>query len=571
MPPAQQKARCGMDIANRRFTRDGNRGRAEGVVLLRDRFEIGDRLAGATDGYGTSYRAEVLEATAAPRRTVALVVLRRRVGADPELLATLSREFAKLRALEHPNIERLLELNCDGDACYYTSEFIDGEPLRAVLEHLKPERLEAGEADAVLRTVGSALAHAHAAGVAHGNVRAEHVLVTMDHDFVLTGFLARRLAKGRARAPTAGADVRALALLALELYTGSREVEALERLNGLPRERSKAIRAALMARGSRAEPTVAEFLATAGLVSESEEYEDDHEEASSWVVPEVTSVVDVPRYRAEQSIEPPPWRAPLRRAAPKPKRRSLWLRLGAVTALATMAAIGLVVYLDQQDPDWRVSLAELESSSREALRAATARLAAGPDTESGAVAPAPITTADPPGDTGLIAGNEPALEPAPSSAPPEPTAPVEPSPPAPEPAGATQPTLVDAAPAPAPSSAHAPPEPAVLSLDVPSIAAGENHTAVAIDVVRRGDASSRAAATWWTTPATATADDDYASFGTTMLEFAPGETVRRVLIPLVDDGIREPDETFVVHLAPRPRGALPGPVMTTRVTVYDDD
>jgi hypothetical protein len=115
------------------------------------------------------------------------------------------------------------------------------------------------------------------------------------------------------------------------------------------------------------------------------------------------------------------------------------------------------------------------------------------------------------------------------------------------------------------------PTASVVSLDVRAIAAGENHTAVAIDVVRTGDANRTAAATWWTTPATAKAYDDYASFGTTMLEFAPGETVRRVLIPLVDDGVREPDETFTVHLAARPQSAMPGPVMQTRVTVYDDD
>jgi hypothetical protein len=55
------------------------------------------------------------------------------------------------------------------------------------------------------------------------------------------------------------------------------------------------------------------------------------------------------------------------------------------------------------------------------------------------------------------------------------------------------------------------------------------------------------------------------------LTFGPGETVRRVLVPLVDDGTREPAETFSVHLGERMRGAAPGRVLTTRVTVHDDD
>ena len=52
--------------------------------------------------------------------------------------------------------------------------------------------------------------------------------------------------------------------------------------------------------------------------------------------------------------------------------------------------------------------------------------------------------------------------------------------------------------------------------------------------------------------------------------FPPGATVERVLIPLVDDGVREPSETFTVHLA-QPQGGVAGAVTTTRVTIYDDD
>jgi hypothetical protein len=110
----------------------------------------------------------------------------------------------------------------------------------------------------------------------------------------------------------------------------------------------------------------------------------------------------------------------------------------------------------------------------------------------------------------------------------------------------------------------------VLSLDVPRIAAREDHTAVAIDIVRTGDTTHEAAVGWWTTPDTAHEDDDYAHTGRQTVKFPPGATVERVLIPIVNDGVREQDETFTVHLS-RPSGGVAGAVTTTRVTLHDDD
>jgi hypothetical protein len=46
--------------------------------------------------------------------------------------------------------------------------------------------------------------------------------------------------------------------------------------------------------------------------------------------------------------------------------------------------------------------------------------------------------------------------------------------------------------------------------------------------------------------------------------------VQRVLIPLVDDSVREPDKVVTVHLS-RPRDGVTGDVTATRVTLYDDD
>jgi hypothetical protein len=113
-------------------------------------------------------------------------------------------------------------------------------------------------------------------------------------------------------------------------------------------------------------------------------------------------------------------------------------------------------------------------------------------------------------------------------------------------------------------------DPAVVSLDVPRIAAREDHSVVAIDIVRSGDTSREAAVGWWTTPDTAHEEDDYARTGRQTVTFPAGATVERVLIPIVNDGVRESDEAFTVHLS-RPRNGVMGAVTVTRVTLHDDD
>ena len=188
------------------------------------------------------------------------------VGASRSMLAALQRDFARLRTLDHPHIARLVELGYNGQQYYVTGERLDGEPLREVLTHLAPERLEIGEADDIVRAIGSALAYAHEHGIAHGDVRAENVLVTMDRRFVLTNFLARRVAKVTSRPPRASDDLRGLARLAAELYTGSTSLEALRAAahGDVPAARLNAIRAVLEA-PSRRRRASSRFLAAAGL------------------------------------------------------------------------------------------------------------------------------------------------------------------------------------------------------------------------------------------------------------------------------------------------------------------
>jgi serine/threonine protein kinase len=440
------------------------------------------------------------------------------------MLAALQRDFARLRTLEHPHIARLVELGCNGQQYYVTGERLDGEPLREVLNHLLPERLDVGEADDIVRAVGSALVYAHEQGVAHGAVRAENVLITMDRRVVLTNFLARRVAKVAARPPRPLDDLKGLARLAAELYVGSASTDALRAAvhSEVPAKRLNAIRAVLDA--AKRASSVADFLETAGLASDG---------------------AGVTTRRAE-----------------KPSRSwSIWrlvFPMAAVAAIATLVA--------SYHGGVGASAEELKARGLDALRTVAARVA--PPAREPAQRRASAELLSP------AAVEDPA--PAPPEPTPEPPAAEAPPPASTQPAGAKSPALPSATGATtaavsrprAESRARA--APAVLSLGTPRIAAREDHSVVAIDIIRSGDTRSETAVGWWTAPDTAHEEDDYAGIGRQTVTFPAGATVERLLIPIVNDGVRESDEVFTVHLS-RPRGGVTGAVTATRVTLHDDD
>lgn len=459
------------------------------------------------------------------------------------MLAALQQDFARLRTLEHPSIARLIELGYNGQQYYVTGERLDGESLREVLNHLLPERPEIVEADEIVRAIGGALIYAHEHGIAHGDVRAENVLVTMDRRFVLTNFLARRIAKMASRAPRPGDDLKGFARLAAELYTGSISPHALRSAahGSVPAARLNAIRAVLDG-GNRRPASVAEFLENAGLADD-----------------EDLQVVLAPRQTATPS-----------RKSRSERSWSLWRLVVPMAALALLGSLGAAYH-----GGVRVSAEELKERGLDALRAVTARVTPPAGDAAPNAADDPFIEGEPApeleGEAGLAAEIEPAAEaPAPKQEPAE----ERPAPLEARPAAAA--VAAPAVPAPVVTAetgaavAVEQSEPAVVSLAVPRIAAREDHSVVAIDVVRTGDPSRELSLSWWTTPDTAHDEEDYVAPGRRTITFPAKETVQRVLVPLVNDGVRESAEAFTVHLA-RPRGGMLGEVTSTRVTLHDDD
>ena len=142
---------------------------------LADRYAI-ERELGA-GGMATVYLAEDLR----HHRKVALKVLR------PEIAATIgagrfAREIEVAARLQHPNIVPLLDSGEAAGFFFYVMPFIEGESLRDRLA--RSGALAIPDAVRILIEVADALAHAHAHGVVHRDIKPGNVLLSGRHALV---------------------------------------------------------------------------------------------------------------------------------------------------------------------------------------------------------------------------------------------------------------------------------------------------------------------------------------------------------------------------------------------------
>ncbi len=127
-----------------------------------------ERLIGA-GGYGEVWQAEV-------RATGASVALKRIPLSDPTQRKAALSEAAMLSALAHPHLVRLHRLVQVDGALVLVLDLASGGTLARLLA--SRGRLTPGETITALAPIAAALAHAHAAGVVHGDVTAGNVLFT---------------------------------------------------------------------------------------------------------------------------------------------------------------------------------------------------------------------------------------------------------------------------------------------------------------------------------------------------------------------------------------------------------
>jgi serine/threonine protein kinase len=143
------------------------------------------------------------------------------------------REIAVTAALQHPHILPLFDSGEAAGRLYYVTPYVEGETLRARLA--REGALPPAEAVRLARQIADALAHAHARGVVHRDVKPENVLLRDGHVLVADFGIALAAEQDFEQAPgsAGGARLTRTGLLlgtprymAPEQATGDRAVDA---------------------------------------------------------------------------------------------------------------------------------------------------------------------------------------------------------------------------------------------------------------------------------------------------------------------------------------------------------
>jgi serine/threonine-protein kinase len=134
---------------------------------------VGDFVLEAPIGagaMGTVYRARHAE-TGLP---CAVKLLGEGALARPELRKRFEREAIALAHLRHPNVVEVLAIGVEGDEPFLATELLVGTSLEAVVQgaRLTPERALRIGTDII-----AGLAHAHARGLVHRDVKPENVFL----------------------------------------------------------------------------------------------------------------------------------------------------------------------------------------------------------------------------------------------------------------------------------------------------------------------------------------------------------------------------------------------------------
>ncbi len=469
--------------------------------------------------FGTVYRASDLLDGTTRGPAVAVWVLPPELANHGPALAAFRRDLERVSELRHPNIARVLDVGQDGNRMFVATESTDGATLRGVLDALRPETLDPGEADEVVESLGAALLYAHERGIVHGDVRLENVLVTEDQRIKLANFAFGSLARSTPFAPALRDDTRALAAVAHELYTGEPPSpdSSSRALATLPKRRRDAITSVLAAPVGKA-ATPAEFLRRAGLACDGR---------------------SLPLPASPSSAR--------RRVAPRdPRRRRFALLAGAL-------ALGAVIYTGDAISWWRglARPAKTASDAADVAERAAARQGDPQDASTASLAALPSAAgatyeSTAPGDSGPAA-------PSPSDKPA---------------ATARKPAPVGAAPPPAEDGASSNQG---VQLSAKPLTVRESQRVAKLEVMRSGDVSQALDFVWWTTDGTAHAGDDYASFGHRVESFARGETKHILYIPLASDSVAERPESFFVHIAAGRPTAANAAHLTAEIRIVDDD
>lgn len=455
--------------------------------------------------------------------------------------ARMRHEFERARALAHPNIVRVIELqqleHADGETCFMTMELIEGKLLSTLLKERSATPVSL--AYKILRACGQALSYAHERQIVHGDFKPSNVFVTPEAGVKVVDFGAAAASHDDpSRIPAATPayaspqvlaggmperrdDVFSFACVAYELLTGAHPFDR---------------RSSIEARDSGWVPQRAWNLSTSQwltLLSALSWHREQRPESIEVFLEKLTdefSDVVVPDSNALhepqadfQSSELP--------ADFMPRNRSWGFVAFAAAAFA-------LVFIAVRRPDDRPATVPPVATGAQSVTAMAAPL------------PGALSSS-------IIEPDHTASSPAPAS---------EKKPLADEPSAPLQTASAVAVGKP---KAAAGSNLGEVSFDSDSIVTSESSIAAVFVVKRKAPLKGRVVVGWKARGVSAEAESDFlAESGT--IEFADGQATRAIYVPLRNDQVKEEDETFSVVLQ-SPEGVRLGSASQAVATIRDDD
>lgn len=172
-------------------------------------------------------------------RFVAVKILRSELAGDEEFVRRFHREAESVASLSHPNIVAIYDIGEEEDCYYIVMEYVHAMTLKKFIKDYSP--ISISESVHIMKQIARAIAHAHARGIVHRDIKPHNILIDEGEHVKVTDFgialavsdstitythsiigSAHYLSPEQARGgkATVKSDIYALGIVMFELLTG---------------------------------------------------------------------------------------------------------------------------------------------------------------------------------------------------------------------------------------------------------------------------------------------------------------------------------------------------------------